>query len=306
MPPRSSWKGYLKLSLVSCPVALYPASTTSERIRFNTLNRKTGNRVKRQFIDAETGEVVENEDQVRGYGIARGQYIMIEDDELSAIALESTHTIDIESFAPRSSIDERYLDTPYYIAPDDRVAQEAFVVIRETMRKKKMVGIARVVLQRRERILKIEPLGKGLLATSLRYGNEVRQADSYFEDVPDVMLSDEMIDLASHIIERKQAPFDPARFNDRYEEAMAELIKSKQGGMLLQSAPAPRPANVINLMDALRRSIAETERTAGVKVDVQEKSSKTKEVPRQRAVAASRRGAVKKDSPKRAAGPSLK
>jgi len=306
MPPRSSWKGYLKLSLVSCPVALYPASTTSERIRFNTLNRKTGNRVKRQFIDAETGEVVENEDQVRGYGIARGQYIMIEDDELSAIALESTHTIDIESFAPRSSIDERYLDTPYYIAPDDRVAQEAFVVIRETMRKKKMVGIARVVLQRRERILKIEPLGKGLLATSLRYGNEVRQADSYFEDVPDVMLSDEMIDLASHIIERKQAPFDPARFNDRYEEAMAELIKSKQGGMLLQSAPAPRPANVINLMDALRRSIAETERTAGVKVDVQEKSSKTKEVPRQRAVAASRRGAVKKGSPKRAAGPSSK
>jgi len=203
MPPRSSWKGYLKLSLVSCPVALYPASTTTERIRFNTLNRKTGNRVKRQFIDAETGEVVENEDQVRGYEIARGQYIMIEDDELSAIAFESTHTIDIESFAPRSSIDERYLDTSYYIAPDDRVAQEAFAVIRETMRKKKMVGIARVVLQRRERILKIEPLGKGLLATSLRYGNEVRQADSYFEDVPDVMLSDEMIDLASHIIERK-------------------------------------------------------------------------------------------------------
>src|SRR5215471_7403471 len=139
------------------------------------------------------------------------------------------------------------------------------------MRKKKIVGIARVVLQRRERILKIEPLGKGLLATSLRYGNEVRQADSYFEDVPDVMLSDEMIDLASHIIERKQAPFDPARFNDRYEEAMAELIKSKQGGMLLQSAPAPRPANVINLMDALRRSLAEGESTLTIK---HEKASK--------------------------------
>src|SRR5262249_19212552 len=162
------------------------------------------------------------------------------------------------------SIDERYLDTPYYIAPDDRVAQEAFAVIRETMRKKKVVGIARVVLQRRERILVIEPLGKGLLATSLRYGNEVRQADAYFEDVPDLTLSDEMIDLASHIIERKQAPFDPARFNDRYEEAMAELIKSKQAGLPLQSAPASRPTNVINLMDALRRSIAETERTAGV------------------------------------------
>jgi DNA end-binding protein Ku len=163
--PSFQRKGYLKLSLVSCAVALYPASTTSEHIRFNTLNRKTGNLVKRQFIDAETGEVVENEDQVRGYEIARGQYIMIEDGELSTIALESTHTINIESFASRSSIDERYLDTPYYIAPDDRVAQEAFAVIRETMRKKKMVGIARVVLQRRERILvSISPAGD-LIAT---------------------------------------------------------------------------------------------------------------------------------------------
>jgi hypothetical protein len=137
MPPRPNWKGYLKLSLVSCQIALYPIATTSERVRFNTLNRKTGNRVKRQFVDAETGEVVENEDQVRGYEIARGQYIIVEDDELSAIALESTHTIEIESFAPRSSIDERYLDSPHYIAPDDRVAQEAFALIRETMRKNK-------------------------------------------------------------------------------------------------------------------------------------------------------------------------
>src|SRR5262249_9422647 len=141
----------------------------------------------------------------------------------------------------------------------------------------------------------IEPLGKGLLATSLRYGNEVRQPDAYFEDVPEITLSDEMIDHASHIIEREQAPFDPLQFNDRYEDAMVELIKAKQAGMPLQSAPAPRPANVINLMDALRR----TERTAGVKADAQEKSSKTKEVPRQRAVATSRRGAVKKSSPKR-------
>jgi len=183
MPPRSSWKGYLKLSLVSCPVTLYPAATTTERIRFNTLNRKTGNRVKRQFIDAETGEVVENDDQVKGYEIARGQYITVEDDELSAIVLESTHAIDIESFAPRTSIDERYLDTPYYFAPDDRVAQEAFAVIRETMRKEEDGQHPRVVLQRRERILMIEPLGKGLLATSLGYGNEVRQADAYFDDV---------------------------------------------------------------------------------------------------------------------------
>jgi DNA end-binding protein Ku len=294
MAPRPNWKGYLKLSLVSCAVALYPAATTSERIRFNTLNRKTGNRVKRQFVDAETNEVVESEDQVKGYEIARGQYMMVEDDELSAIALESTHTINIESFAPRSSIDERYLDSPYYIAPDDRVAQEAFAVIREAMRKRKMAGIARVVLQRRERILMIEPFEKGLLATSLRYGNEVRQADAYFEDVPDIALSDEMIDLASHIIERKQAPFDPERFNDRYEDAMLELIKSKQAGMPIQSAPAPRPASAINLMDALRRSIAEDERTVTAEADASGKSAAPK-----RAAAALRRTAVKKGTPKR-------
>jgi DNA end-binding protein Ku len=173
------------------------------------------------------------------------------------------------------------------------------------MRKKKIVGIARVVLQRRERILMIEPLGKGLLATSLRDGNEVRQADAYFEDVPDVTLSDEMIDLAPHIIERKQAPFDPARFNDRYEDAMAELIKSKQAGIPLQSEPAPRQTNVINLMDALRRSIAQDERTVGAKTDLEEKSSKVKEATQQRAVAASRRSAVKK-GPKRADGRSSK
>ena len=294
MAPRPNWKRYLKLSLVSCPVALYPAATTSERIRFNTLNRKTGNRVKRQFVDAETNEVVDSDDQVKGYEIARGQYMMVEDDELSAIALESTHTINIESFAPRSSIDKRYLDNPYYIAPDDRVGQEAFAVIRETMRKRKMVGIARVVLQRRERILMVEPFEKGLLATSLRYGNEVRQADAYFEDVPDIALSDEMIDLASHIIERKQAPFDPERFNDRYEDAMLELIKSKQAGMPIQSAPAPRPASAINLMDALRRSIADDERTVKAEADASGKSAAPK-----RAAAALRRTAVKKGTPKR-------
>ena len=219
---------------------------------------------------------------------------MVEDEELSAIALESTHTINIESFAPRSSIDERYLDSPYYIAPDDRVGQEAFAVIRETMRKRKMVGIARVVLLRRERILMVEPFEKGLLATSLRYGNEVRQADAYFEDVPDIALSDEMIDLASHIIERKQAPFDAERFNDRYEDAMLELIKSKQAGMPIQSAPAPRPASAINLMDALRRSIADDERTVKAEADASGKSAAPK-----RAAAALRRTAVKKGTPKR-------
>src|SRR5258706_9065069 len=261
MAPRATWKGYLKLSLVSCAIALYPASSTSERVRFNTLNRKTGNRVKRQFIDSETEEPVPPEDQGKGYQVGRGDYIPVEDQELDDVALESTHTIDIESFAPRSSVDERYVDTPYYIAPEGRVAEEAFAVIREAMRKKKMVGTARVVLQRRERILMIEPLDKGLLATSLRYAPEVRQSDAYFEEIPDLKFADDMVELASDIIDRKSAAFDPKKFNDRYEDALLELIKSKQTGKAMKPTPAAKPSNVVNLMDALRRSLSSDERS---------------------------------------------
>ena len=169
MAPRPNWKGYLKLSLVSCPVALYPATTTSERVSFRTLNRETGNRVRRQFVDEQTGEPVETEDQAKGYEVAKGEYIMLEDDELKAVQIESNHTIDIERFVPRAEIDELYLDTPYYLAPTDRVGEEAFAVIREAMRAEKMVGLARVVLFRRERVLMLEPRGKGIVATSLHY-----------------------------------------------------------------------------------------------------------------------------------------
>jgi DNA end-binding protein Ku len=290
MAPRATWKGYLKLSLVSCAVALYPASTTTERVRFNTLNRKTGNRVKRQFIDSETEEVVPSEDQVKGYPVGRGEYILVEDQELDDVALESTHTIAIESFAPRSSVDERYLDSPYYVAPEGRVAEEAFAVIREAMRKKKMVGVARVVLQRRERILMIEPFDKGLLATSLRYAPEVRQAEPYFEEIPDLKLDDDMIDLASDIIARKTAPFDPKRFNDRYEDALLELIKSKQTGKTVKPAPAAKPSNVVNLMDALRRSLSSEERPSKEKAGAANENAAAPAKKRAAAVG------VKKDS----------
>src|SRR5918998_3981658 len=255
MAPRANWKGYLKLSLVSCAVALYPATSSSSRVRFHTLNRVTGNRVKRQFIDPDTSEPVETDDQVKGYEVGKGSYIVVEDDELEAIRIESTHTIDIESFVPRDQVDERYLETPYYIAPDDKVAQEAFAVIRDAMRDKGRAGVARVVIARRERMVLLEPLGKGIMATVLRYPYEVRGEEAYFDDIPDLNLPKEMRDLAGHIIDTKAADFDPSRFEDRYETAVIDLVKSKEAGQPVKAPDAPRPSNVVNLMEALRRSI---------------------------------------------------
>ena len=257
MAPRATWKGYLKLSLVSCAVNLYPASSSSSRVSFNTINRKTGNRVKRQFVDAETGEVVENEDQAKGYPVAKDSYLLVDDEELDKIQIESTHTIDIEKFVPRSEIDPRYLEAPYYIAPSERVAEEAFAIIRDAMRDEKVVGLGRVVMARRERIMMLEPMDKGLVGTVLRYGSEVRNADTYFEDIPDMKLPEEMKDLAHVIIERKAGHFRPEDFNDRYEDAVVELIRAKQAGMPAKAPEQPsRPSNVVSIMDALRKSIA--------------------------------------------------
>ena len=256
MAARANWKGYLKLSLVSCAVALYPATSTSSRVRFNTLNRATGNRVKQQYIDPATGETVEAEDRVKGYEVGKNAYVFIEDEELDAIKIESTHTIDIESFVPVEQVDKRYLEAPYYLAPDDKVAQEAFAVIRDAMKEKGKAGIARVVISRRERMVLLEPLGKGIMATMLRYPYEVRGEEPYFEDIPELNIPKEMRDLAGHIIETKSADFEPAKFEDRYENAMIELVKSKETGRPVAAPEAPRPSNVVNLMDALRKSIA--------------------------------------------------
>jgi DNA end-binding protein Ku len=255
MAARANWKGYLKLSLVSCAVALYPAASSTTRVRFNTLNRETGNKVKRQFIDPDTLEAVESEDQVKGYAVGKNDFLIIEEEDLDQIRIESTHTIDIESFVDRTDVDERYFEAPYYIAPEDKVAQEAFAVIRDAMREKGKAGLARVVISRRERIILLEPFDKGLLGTVLRYQYEVRDAAPYFEDIPDLDLPAEMRDLAEHIIERKSGKFDPAKFEDRYENAIVDMIKSKQAGVPVQIEAAPRPGNVVSLMDALRRSI---------------------------------------------------
>ena len=200
MAPRAYWKGYLKLSLVSCPIALYPASSGSERVSFNRINSKTGNRLKQQMVDAESGEPVDKEDIKRGYEYAKGQYVLVEDEEVEKIKIESTHTIDIDRFVPRAEVDDRYLESPYYIAPTDQVGQEAFSVIRDAMRDKKMVGLARVVLSRREHVVMLEPFDKGLLATTLRYPYEIREHGEYFEDIPDLKLPAEMKKLAAHIV----------------------------------------------------------------------------------------------------------
>jgi DNA end-binding protein Ku len=256
MAPRPLWKGYLKLSLVSCAVALYGAANNSEKVSLHVLDRRTGNRVRRQLVDAESGDVVESDDQVRGYEIAKNEYVMLEDEELDAIALESTHTIEIDQFVPRRQIDEVYLDSPYYLTPSDEVGAEAFVVIRDAMRDQDVVGLAHVVLYRRERVAMLEPRGKGILATTLRYGSEVRDDRGYFDEIPEIDVPDEMVDLAAHIIKTKAGKFDPARFEDRYEDALVELIKAKQAGRAPKGPEPPKPSNVINLMDALRRSVA--------------------------------------------------
>jgi len=257
MAPRAYWKGYLKLSLVSCPIALYPAASSSERVSFNRINKKTGNRLKQQLVDAETAQPVDKDDIGRGYEVGKGQYIQVEDEEIEKIKIESTHTLEIESFVPREEIDDRYIESPYYISPTDQVGQEAFAVIRDAIREKKMVGLGRVVLTRREHVAMIEAFDKGLLATTLRYAYEIRDQAAYFEDIPDIKLPAEMRQLAAHIIETKASHFDPKKFEDHYETKLVELLREKQAGRPIEAVgdEVQPPARVINLMDALRASL---------------------------------------------------
>jgi DNA end-binding protein Ku len=262
-PPRPYWKGYLKLSLVACPISLYSATSSSERVTFRQINKRTGNRLRQQLIDEATREPVENEDKGRGYEVAKNSYILVEDEELDAVAIESNHTIEIDQFVPRGQVDDRYLDGPYYIIPTDQVGQEAFAVIREAMRGKDMAALGRVVLAKRERVIMLQPRDKGLVGTTLRYPYEVRDAGDYFDELPDTKVPAEMLTLAEHILDTKTADFDPSAFKDRYEEAIVDLLKHKQAGM--PAAPArsePAPRNVISLMDALRRSISQNGKPA--------------------------------------------
>jgi DNA end-binding protein Ku len=261
-PARPYWKGYLKLSLVSCPIAVYTGTSSTERVSFRQINKKTGNRLRQQLVDEVTREPVEGPDKGHGYEYAKNAFIPVDDDELDAIAFESHHTIEIDSFVPREQIDERYLDNPYYITPNDQAGQDAFAVIREAMRGKGMAALGRVVLAKRERVIMLKSWDKGLMGTTLRYPYEIRDAKEYFDDIPSVKVEPDMLKLAEHILQSKVADFDPAQFVDHYEEAVVEMLKKKQIGIAVsRDHAAPPPQKVVNLMDALRRSIAE-EKTA--------------------------------------------
>src|ERR1700693_2638625 len=257
MAPRANWKGFLRLSLVTCPVALYPATSDTKNVSCTQINRKTGHRIKYAKVDADTGEEVSNEDIMEGYKVDTDTYIEVSKDELENIALESTRTIDIDEFVPKSDIDGRYLIRPYYLVPDGKVGHDAFAVIRETVRSMNKVAIGRVVLTNREHIIALEPLGKGLMGTLLRYPYEVRSEKEYFEDIQDVKVTKDMLDLAKHIVEKKSAPFKPENFEDHYEAALIDLINKKRAGVSVTAKAAPKTGgNVINLMDALKRSLA--------------------------------------------------
>ena len=263
MAPRANWKGFLRLSLVTCPVALYPATSDTEKVSFNQINRKTGHRIKYAKVDADTGEEVANEDIMKGYKVDTDTYIEVSKEELDEIALDSTRTIEIDEFVPKSDIDSRYLIRPYYLVPDGKVGHDAFAVIRETIRAMNKVAIGRVVLTNREHIIALEPLDKGLMGTLLRYPYEVRSEKEYFDDIQDVKITKDMLDLAKHIVEQKSGSFEPDEFEDRYESALIDLINKKRSGVLTTAKAAPKSSgNVINLMDALKRSLASEQQAA--------------------------------------------
>ena len=262
MAPRANWKGFLRLSLVTCPVALYPATSESEKISFNQLNRNTGHRIKYLKVDSDTGEEVANEDIVKAYALDKETFIEVSKEELEEIALESTRTIEIDEFVEKTDIDPRYLIRPYYLRPDGKIGHDAFAVIRETIREMNKVAVGRVVLTNREHIIALEPLDKGLVGTLLRYPYEVRSEEEYFDEIQDVKVTKDMLDLAKHIVNQKSGRFEPDKFEDQYETALIDLINQKRAGKPITPKERPRGENVVDLMEALRRSgggaVAET------------------------------------------------
>jgi DNA end-binding protein Ku len=256
MAPRAYWKGFLRLSLVTCPIALFPATSESEKISFNQINRKTGHRIKYQKVDADTGEEVSSEDIVKGYKVDTDSYLEVTRDELENIALESTRTIEIDEFVPRSEIDDLYLVRPYYIVPDGKVGHDAYAVIRETIRSLDKVALGRVVLTNREHIISLDARDKGLMGMLLRYPYEVRNSAEYFDDIQDVKITKDMLELAKHIVSQKSGHFQPEKFEDRYETALQALLDQKQKGLPIVKAERPSAGNVVNLMEALRASVS--------------------------------------------------
>lgn len=254
MASRPSWQGHLKLSLVTCPVSLYTATSSGGDVHFNLINPKTNNRIKMITTDPDTGPI-ERSELVKGYEVSKGEYILLTDEEIKSVRLESTKTIDIERFVPADDIDRLYWDNPYYLAPDGKMAQEAFGVIRTAMEKAGQIALARVVISTRERILALEPRDKGILAYTIRTDAEVRKSDEIFAGISDAKPDAAMISIAERIIEQQEGPFDPSQFVDRYEEALKALIEDKKKGHKPAKVAEPEDTNVVDLMSALRASL---------------------------------------------------
>jgi DNA end-binding protein Ku len=253
--PRAYWKGYLKLSLVSCPIALFPATSEREKISFHQLNKETGNRIRYRKVDAETGDEVDSSHIIKGYEVAKGEYIELEPEELDAAAIDSKRVIEIDEFVPKAEIDELYLRDPYFIIPDGEVGQQAFAVIREAIRKEGMVALGKVVFTSREHVIALEPRDKGMVGVTLRYPYEVRQPEEYFDTIDDEKVPKDMMDLAIHIVDTKRGKFEPEKFEDHYENALKELLRKKQKGEKIERPREPARTNVVNLMEALRQSV---------------------------------------------------
>lgn len=266
MAPRPFWKGYLKLSLVTCPVAMMPATTENEKVRFHTLNRDTGNRLASQYVDSETGKPLDEGDEIKGYQRGEKEYVELEEDEIASVALESTHTIDIDMFVPRDSIQWIWYDKPHYLTPNDPVGEEAFAVIRDAMESTGMLGVSRVVLYRRERAVMLEPRDRGIILWTLRYGDEVRDPEPYFGDIKTEKADPKLMTLVTKLIDERTKPWNPDMVTDPVQEKLLEIIAAKKKGKKFapkaETPDAPQTSgNVISIMDALRKSISTEGRT---------------------------------------------
>ncbi len=302
MAPRANWKGFLKIAELTCPVALYTAASTSDRIAFHTINRETGHRVRRRFVDEETGEPVESDDQVKGYEVGANDYVVLEPDELAAAVPENDKTLTVSAFLSCDAVDAVYFDKPYYLAPASAAAAESFAVIREGLRGRSAAALAHAVLFRRARTLLVRADGDGLVATTLNFDYEVRSATEAFADIPDMRVEGEMLDLARHIIKTKSGRFDPSAFEDRYEAALAEMVKAKIEGRTIAKPKAYPAAKVVDLMEALRRSAGTAQAGPAAK-------AKAKRAPRKAATEKAAGGPGKKApagaaKPKKPAGAS--
>jgi DNA end-binding protein Ku len=286
MAPRAYWKGFLRLSLVSCPIALYPATSEREKIHFHQLNRNTGNRIQYKKVDAETGREVERDDIIKGYEKSKGEYVPVEPEELEAVAIESKRVIEIDQFVPRKEIDELYFANPYYIVPDGEAGAQAYAVIRNAIEEANMIALGRVVFTSREHMIALEARGKGIMGITLRYPYEVRDEKDYFDDIPGERVTKDMLELAAHIIKTKTGHFHPDKFEDQYEDALRDLLRRKDKGEKIEPAPAQEKSNVINLMDALRRSVkgerAGSARSRRRHATPRRKSAKKRSAPRHR------------------------